>query len=191
MLFLYFSGHGVSHENQDYLVPGDVRSLADALAEPQRLVRVDLSSYLKKCKARAVVFAVDACRDTMEPGKGVRLQAARDFGYGAVDPEHKTRIATIYGCDKEQFCYFRSVLFHEANERLIGAGNHFRQLLRLVLRRQHQAERPGEQAHPQFVAAHVARAAREVETTPEDVRSRLARYASYCHFTAPGEVSAT
>ena len=110
VLFLYFSGHGVSHENQDYLVPGDVPSLADALAEPQRLVKVDLSSYLKDCKARAVVFAVDACRDTMEPGKGVRLQAAREFGYGAVDPEHKTRIATIYGCDKDQFCYFSSEL---------------------------------------------------------------------------------
>lgn len=110
VLFLYFSGHGVSRDNHDYLVPGDVRSLADALEDPQFLVSVDLSRYLKACRARAVVLAVDACRDNMEQGKGVRLRAADDFGYGAIDPAHKTRIATIYGCDREQFCYFSGEL---------------------------------------------------------------------------------
>jgi hypothetical protein len=110
VLFLYFSGHGVSHENHDFLVPGDAPSLADVLANPQFLVNVDLSRYLMDCKARAVVFAVDACRDNMGQGKGMRLQAASEFGYGAIDPEHKTRIATIYGCDRDQFCYFSTEL---------------------------------------------------------------------------------
>ena len=110
VLFLYFSGHGISHQNHDFLVPGDVVSLADIVANPQYLVNVDLSPYLKECKARAVIFAVDACRDNMEQGKGIRLQSASEFGYGAINPEHKTRIATIYGCDRDQFCYYSTEL---------------------------------------------------------------------------------
>ena len=110
VLFLYFSGHGVSYGNRDYLVPGDVHSLADARTDPELLVKVDLSRYLTRCKARAVVFAVDACRENLNPVKGVRAQATSDFGYGAVNSEHKTRIATIFGCDREQYCYFSTRL---------------------------------------------------------------------------------
>ncbi|GIE87618.1 Caspase domain-containing protein [Actinoplanes regularis] len=110
VLFVYFSGHGVSYEGKDYLVPSDIPSLADALADPQYLVETDLSRHLKNCDARAVVFAVDACRETLDPGKGLGLRATPEFGRGAVAPEHKTRVSTIFGCDAEQYCYYSDEL---------------------------------------------------------------------------------
>ncbi|MDQ1034758.1 hypothetical protein QFZ75_001174 [Streptomyces sp. V3I8] len=61
VLLLYFSGHGVSADGVDYLVP------SDAFREGGELVLdslVPVVPDLSNCRARLVVFFVDACRDS-------------------------------------------------------------------------------------------------------------------------------
>jgi caspase domain-containing protein len=110
VLFLYFSGHGISSNGRDYLVPADVRSLEAARHDQRFLADVDISPYLTNCKARAIIFAIDACRENVGQVKGYSLSEPPEFGSGAIDPEHKTRVALIYGCDKGQFCHFSEEL---------------------------------------------------------------------------------
>ncbi|MBN6055206.1 caspase family protein, partial [Nonomuraea sp. RK-328] len=63
VLLLYFSGHGISVDGADYLVPSDAErergAAAPAVPELVPVVPADL----ERCRARLVVFFVDACRD--------------------------------------------------------------------------------------------------------------------------------
>ncbi|NUW34033.1 caspase family protein [Nonomuraea sp. SMC257] len=63
VLLLYFSGHGISVDGADYLVPSDAErergAAAPAVSELVPVVPADL----ERCRARLVVFFVDACRD--------------------------------------------------------------------------------------------------------------------------------
>lgn len=104
-LFLYFSGHGMGKNRRDYLVPGDVPSLEEIREDVQFLVDTDLGPYLEKCDARAVIFAIDACRENVGQPKGFQLIEPPEFGSAALDQKNKTRLAVIYGCDRRQYCY--------------------------------------------------------------------------------------
>ncbi|BDH06718.1 HD domain-containing protein [Streptomyces seoulensis] len=103
LLLVYFTGHGVHLDGQDYLVP------ASALApEPggrwtegqsESLLRLDVSRYLSGCRAESVVFVVDACRDGQpeEDGSG--------FGAATVHAPSR-RLALLVGCGKGQRCHY-------------------------------------------------------------------------------------
>ncbi|MGW0058615.1 HD domain-containing protein [Streptosporangium sandarakinum] len=63
VLLLYFSGHGVTIDGQDYLVPTDAYRDPGALSpDPDGLVPL-VPPNLEHCRARLVVYFVDACRD--------------------------------------------------------------------------------------------------------------------------------
>ncbi|MFI1988529.1 caspase family protein [Actinoplanes sp. NPDC020271] len=106
ILLIYFSGHGVSLRGSDYVVPAGIPSRSSARANPDLLVSTDLSRFLTNCKARAVILAVDACREILDEDKGLSLRAGSTSGRGALNPAHKTRVATIFGCDAGQTCLY-------------------------------------------------------------------------------------
>jgi hypothetical protein len=109
VLFLYFSGHGVRHENgHDYIVPGDVPSLESAIDYPEDyLVSTDISRYLGRCKAETIVLALDACREGIASGKKalVGLRVSK-FGDGEISLQQRQRVVTIYGCSRTEYCYY-------------------------------------------------------------------------------------
>ena len=75
--FLYFSGHGVSIEGLDYLVPRGV-SYEEA-RNASSLIPTDLSRFVTK---GLVIFAIDACRDeVVRKGAsfGSKLEAGAHF----------------------------------------------------------------------------------------------------------------
>ena len=61
VLLIYFSGHGVTIDGQDYLVPTDAYR-ADVTSDVDSLVPVIPADSLAACRAALVVFFVDACR---------------------------------------------------------------------------------------------------------------------------------
>ena len=66
ILIVYFSGHGVTIDGKSYLVPQDVYLGADGPA-PESLVPL-VPRQLGECRARLVLFVVDACRNDLADG---------------------------------------------------------------------------------------------------------------------------
>lgn len=63
VLLLYFSGHGITIDGQDYLVPSDAyRDQGAPKPDPDSLVPL-VPVNLEHCRAKLVVYFVDACRD--------------------------------------------------------------------------------------------------------------------------------
>lgn len=60
-LIIYFSGHGVTIDGQDFLVPADAYR-ADIPSDVNSLVPVIPADSLTACQAKLVVFFTDACR---------------------------------------------------------------------------------------------------------------------------------
>ncbi|MER8029360.1 caspase family protein [Streptomyces bauhiniae] len=103
LLLVYFTGHGVHLNGEDYLVP------ASALApEPggqwtdgrrESLLPLDVSRYLARCRAESVVLVVDACRDGQPEEDGT--------GFGAATVHAPSRrLALLVGCAKGQRCHY-------------------------------------------------------------------------------------
>jgi Caspase domain len=61
ILVLYFSGHGVVVDGRSYLVPRDAFAGPDG-PDPESLVPL-VPRHLESCRARLVVYIVDACRN--------------------------------------------------------------------------------------------------------------------------------
>ncbi|MFC0038821.1 caspase family protein [Actinomadura rayongensis] len=118
VLLLYFSGHGVSMDGSDFLVPSD----ADG-TDADDLVPV-IPPDLGACPARLVVFFVDACRDdpargdVPEPGAVVTFRAGGSF-------------VLVNGCGPGQRCHYTE------------SGSVFTQVLAQVLDRRHPARTLG------------------------------------------------
>ncbi|MEU8041153.1 caspase family protein [Streptosporangium sp. NPDC049078] len=97
VLLLYFSGHGISINGVDYLVPSDAYRENGVLV-PESLVPVipDLS----KCRAKLVVFFVDACRDDPagRPSEGA-------WGGVLHYPAGGSQVM-VAGCEPGQFCRY-------------------------------------------------------------------------------------
>ncbi|MFP3962760.1 caspase family protein [Actinomadura fulvescens] len=116
VLLLYFSGHGVSVGGQDYLVPSD----ADRDGGTADLVPV-VPADLAECRARLVVFFVDACRD--DPA-----QEREPGAVGGVVPYPADgSFVLVTGCEAGQRCHYTET------------GSVFTQALAQVLDRRHPA----------------------------------------------------
>ncbi|MFD5782762.1 caspase family protein [Streptomyces sp. NPDC126933] len=60
-LLLYLSGHGIHHNNVDYLVPRGARTSSHDFR--RRCLSLDFGSYVERSRAGNVVVFVDACRE--------------------------------------------------------------------------------------------------------------------------------
>ncbi|MFF3176998.1 caspase family protein [Streptomyces sp. NPDC057900] len=100
-VLIHFTGHGISVDGSDYLVPADAE--LDWSTEPHRvnvdnLIGLDLTTLLKGCKAGTVLLTVDACRDTDS-------EAAPCLGGPAANfPSWRDRVAVVFGCAAGQTC---------------------------------------------------------------------------------------
>jgi formylglycine-generating enzyme required for sulfatase activity/uncharacterized caspase-like protein len=91
-LWFFFAGHGIRHENRDYLMPqdgdrGDLKNSAIPLHY--------ISERLRRSGADNVILLIDACRSDKE--------GRRDgFGFGA---ERQQGVITIFSCSPEEPAY--------------------------------------------------------------------------------------
>lgn len=121
VLLLYFSGHGVSIDGQDYLVPSDAyREPGSPVPDLDSLVAA-VPSDLHNCRAKLVLFFVDACRDA--PAES-RAEGPRG---GVVHYPAGGSLVMIAGCAPGQICHYGQ------------AGSTFTQTLTQVLDRRHPA----------------------------------------------------
>jgi formylglycine-generating enzyme required for sulfatase activity/uncharacterized caspase-like protein len=91
-LWFFFAGHGIRHENRDYLMPqdGDRGDLENS-AIPLHYI----SERLRRSGADNVILLIDACRSDKE--------GRRDgFGFGA---EKQQGVITIFSCSPEEPAY--------------------------------------------------------------------------------------
>jgi hypothetical protein len=104
VLLIYFSGHGVRIDGQDYLVPTDAYR-ADLGSDIRSLVPVVPAESLAACRASLVVFLVDACRtDPAQDGAagpglgepGGQLTFLADGGH----------FVLVMGCGAGQVCQY-------------------------------------------------------------------------------------
>jgi hypothetical protein len=68
LVFVFFSGHGVSSGNETYVIPKDTRHTAYELGLTA-LSAAEIRSALKRALARQVMIFIDACRDRMTASK--------------------------------------------------------------------------------------------------------------------------
>ncbi|MCX4761008.1 caspase family protein [Streptomyces sp. NBC_01275] len=100
-VLIHFTGHGLSVDGADHLVPPDAQ-LTWATDPPEvmldSLIGLDLAELLKGCRAGTVLLTVDACRD--EPAS----EGASHGGPATNFPAWRERVAVLFGCGPGQTC---------------------------------------------------------------------------------------
>jgi Caspase domain len=100
-MIVYFSGHGLSIGQQDWIIPAGVRR-EDAFASTNQRVPTDLSNRVAaNDDGRVVLFIIDACRDEDQTSKG-----AQSFGWskGAV-ASRDSNFIRLFGCSAGEACH--------------------------------------------------------------------------------------
>ena len=93
--WFFFSGHGISHRGQDYLMPqdGDPEDIENS-GIPTNII----SNYLRGCGADNTVMILDACRNSgQKSGEGVGRQTG--------DRARQTGIISLFSCSPTQHSY--------------------------------------------------------------------------------------
>ncbi|MGV9342342.1 HD domain-containing protein [Streptomyces sp. NPDC003688] len=103
LLLIHFTGHGVRLDGRDYLVPGDALAPAPGTAwtagQRGSLLELDITGFLRGCRAPSVVLTVDACRDAQDSGDGDAFGAATLHA-------PSERLALFVGCGRGQRCHY-------------------------------------------------------------------------------------
>lgn len=93
--WFFFSGHGIRHDDRDYLLPTD--------GDPEDIENTAISinyitERLRRCGADNVVLVLDACRkqDTRQ-GQGIGRQAA--------EIARQTGVISIFSCSPNEYSY--------------------------------------------------------------------------------------
>jgi Caspase domain len=120
VLLIYFSGHGVTIDGRDYLVPSDSYRLtgnaagtgpAAPLAVSSLVSAVPDADVLAACRARLVLFFVDACRNDPAPDDldaADPTEARLSVELGGVQPflADGGEFVLMMGCGAGQVCQY-------------------------------------------------------------------------------------
>lgn len=93
--WFFFSGHGMRHREQDYLMPLD--------GDPEDVEHTGISThlianYLRSCGADNAVMILDACRsEGKKSGEGIGRQTEAEA--------RQTGVISIFSCSPEQYSY--------------------------------------------------------------------------------------
>ncbi len=93
--WFFFSGHGMRHQEQDYLMPLD--------GDPEDVEHTGISThlianYLRSCGADNAVMILDACRsEGKKSGEGIGRQTEAEA--------RQTGVISIFSCSPEQYSY--------------------------------------------------------------------------------------
>lgn len=93
--WFFFSGHGIRHTEQDYLMPldGDPEDVENT-GIPTQLI----SNYLRSCGADNVVMILDACRSGgKKSGQGIGKQTEEEA--------RQTGVISIFSCSPYEYSY--------------------------------------------------------------------------------------
>lgn len=181
-LLIYYSGHGLMIDGKDYLVPTDAYR-ADARSELSSLVRIMPDDSLAGCRARLVVFFVDACRTDPaeeEPGGAGGNEPGGEVPFPA-DGGH---FVQIMGCGAGQVCHYdeNGSTFTGSLAKVLDARNPARTLKEVIdevgrdmARRSRQSH--GEPQEPVVRHSQVLQLADNVEVCDGDERAAAWRKA--------------
>jgi len=95
---VYFSGHGLSIDGQEWIVPAGV-SRAEAHRSAAQRVSTDLSQSIKD-ESTQVIFIIDACRDVSDDST---VKGSRSWTHGGPAPDKN--FIRIFGCAEKQLCH--------------------------------------------------------------------------------------
>ena len=99
VLLLYFSGHGVHFEGKDYLIPSDADF--DDPAFTQYLITPEaLSDAIDSCRAKTILFLIDACRHGMK--LGVKDIGLTNWSRGEVKKATHRSYVLVFSCGPGQ-----------------------------------------------------------------------------------------
>jgi uncharacterized caspase-like protein/ABC-type phosphate transport system substrate-binding protein len=93
--WFFFSGHGIPHNGQDYLMPLD--------GDPEDIENTGISTntitnYLRSCGADNAVMILDACRNGgKKSGEGIGKQTEVEA--------RQTGVISLFSCSPEQYSY--------------------------------------------------------------------------------------
>lgn len=106
LLIFYFSGHGMSEEGKDYLLP--------IAASPYNLALTgitvkDVADELVNTKCNNVIMFIDASREAVEGAKGTS-----PFGPDSESVSKRAGIVTFFSCDPRDLSYEIKALEHSS-----------------------------------------------------------------------------
>lgn len=128
VLLIYFSGHGVTIDGHDYLVPSDAYRAAGGTPVLRSLTPlVPDVAVLASCRARLVVFFADACRNDPSEGDPAAVGPAVEPGGQQPFLADDGQFVLVMGCGNGQKCHFDET------------GSTFTQALAQVLDHRHPA----------------------------------------------------
>jgi len=93
--WFFFSGHGIPHNGQDYLMPldGDPEDI-----ETTGISTNTITNYLRSCGADNAVMILDACRSGgKKSGEGIGKQTEAEA--------RQTGVISLFSCSPEQYSY--------------------------------------------------------------------------------------
>lgn len=93
--WFFFSGHGIRHNNRDYLMPcdGDAEDIEET-AIPINFV----TERLRQCGADNIVLILDACRSlAQKAGEGIGRQTAEEA--------RQQGVISIFSCSPQEYSY--------------------------------------------------------------------------------------
>lgn len=93
--WFFFSGHGIRHNNRDYLMPSD----GDPEDIEETAIPINfITERLRRCGADNVVLILDACRSlAQKAGEGIGRQTAEDA--------RQQGVISIFSCSPQEYSY--------------------------------------------------------------------------------------
>jgi uncharacterized caspase-like protein len=110
--WFFFSGHGIRHNNRDYLMPcdGDAEDIEET-AIPINFV----TEQLRQCGADNIVLILDACRNLAQKG-------GEGIGKQTVEEARQQGIISIFSCSPQEYSYEIPALQQGAFTRVLLDG---------------------------------------------------------------------
>ena len=96
---VYFSGHGLSIDDQEWIIPAGVSRLVASRSATQR-VSTDLSPFVSD-QGGLVIFLIDACREDRDQSTG---KGSRAWTHGKLAFVDK-KFIRIFGCAEKELCH--------------------------------------------------------------------------------------
>jgi formylglycine-generating enzyme required for sulfatase activity/uncharacterized caspase-like protein len=110
--WFFFSGHGIRHNNRDYLMPCD----GDAEDIEETAIQINfVTERLRQCGADNIVLILDACRSLAQKGgEGIGRQTAEEA--------RQQGVISIFSCSPQEYSYEIPALEQGAFTRVLLDG---------------------------------------------------------------------
>ena len=139
VLLVYFSGHGITEAGTDYMVPSDAYLSGGNRSTGRPSLRslvpvVPPDEVLRDCRARLVVFFVDACRNESAVGEPAGAGQSMEPGGQLPFLADHGHFVLVMGCEAGQFCQYDETgsVFTRALANALDSRNSARTLQEVV-----------------------------------------------------------